>query len=62
MKHDAIIYLNVETALAIHKEALERFGGAPGIRDNDLLESAIVLHYIHKLKNIINYLHRTLNP
>ena len=42
MKYEIIEYLNVETVLAIHKKALEKFGGASGVRDKDLLESAIM--------------------
>ena len=35
------IHLAVETVLEIHAEALRAFGGAEGIRDRGLLESAV---------------------
>ena len=33
--------INVATALAIHEEAVRRFGGMGGVRDEGLLESAM---------------------
>ena len=43
-------WLNLEDCIIIHDKSLEQFGGANGIRDNGLLESAIarpqqLLHY-----------------
>ena len=35
------IFLNLAEVLAIHKDQITRYGGAPGIRDIDLLKSAI---------------------
>lgn len=37
-----MIYLTLEDALHIHVEQLHRFGGAPGIRDMGLIESALL--------------------
>ena len=34
-------FLEVEDVLALHAEALRRFGGRPGVRDPGLLESAV---------------------
>lgn len=34
-------YLDLEDVLALHRVQLERFGGAPGIRDAGLLEAAL---------------------
>ena len=34
------IHLSVNTLLKIHREAVHRFGGDPGIRSRELLESA----------------------
>jgi len=36
-----ITYLTLEEALAIHERLVEHFGGAPGVRDIGLLESAL---------------------
>jgi len=38
---DDIIFLDLEIVLAIHEEQLVLFGGASGIRDQGLLESAL---------------------
>jgi death on curing protein len=38
---DAVQFLSVDEALAIHERLIERFGGAPGVRDLGLLESAL---------------------
>lgn len=35
-------YLTLEDALYIHAEQLRLFGGAPGIRDHGLIESALL--------------------
>jgi len=37
-----VIYLTLEDALYIHTEQLRLFGGAPGIRDPGLIESALL--------------------
>jgi death-on-curing protein len=37
------VFLDVEDVLAIHEEQLPRYGGAPGIRDAALLDSAIAM-------------------
>lgn len=42
MPADAVIrFLTTDEALAIHERLIERFGGAPGVRDLGLLESAL---------------------
>jgi death-on-curing protein len=41
LKPDNCFYLTVEIVLEIHAEAITRFGGSPGIRDQTLLESAV---------------------
>jgi death-on-curing protein len=38
---DAIAFLSVDEVLAIHERLIERFGGAAGVRDLGLLESAL---------------------
>ena len=38
---DDCLHLTVEQVLEIHRVMLEEFGGAPGVRDEGLLESAI---------------------
>jgi len=35
------IYLTIAEVLAVHKQLIEEYGGVTGIRDTDLLESAI---------------------
>jgi death on curing protein len=35
-------YLTLSEVLAIHADQIERYGGSPGIRDRDLLESAVL--------------------
>jgi len=35
------VYLSVGQVLGIHADAIQRFGGATGIRDKDALESAL---------------------
>lgn len=42
MKCQITTYLSLETALVIHETALEKFGGASGVRDQDLLEAAVM--------------------
>ena len=37
------LFLDVDDVLAIHEEQLPRYGGAPGIRDAALLESAVAM-------------------
>lgn len=41
MPNDQIQFLSVDEAIAIHARLIEKFGGAPGIRDTGLLESAL---------------------
>jgi len=36
-----VYYLDMQDALALHRRQLERFGGAPGIRDAGLIEAAL---------------------
>lgn len=36
-----IIYLTLDEVLAIHHEEVEKFGGSHGVRDLDLLDSAL---------------------
>ncbi len=38
---DNRLHLTVEIVLEIHTEAIEQFGGADGLRDRSLLESAV---------------------
>jgi death-on-curing protein len=38
---DQVAYLSVDEVLAIHEELIARFGGAAGVRDPGLLESAL---------------------
>jgi death-on-curing protein len=35
------VWLSVDLVMAIHEEQLAQFGGAPGLRDRGLLESAL---------------------
>lgn len=41
MPNDAIKYLSLDEAIAIHERLIEKFGGSFGIRDKGLLESAL---------------------
>ncbi|MCY3818470.1 MAG: type II toxin-antitoxin system death-on-curing family toxin [Gammaproteobacteria bacterium] len=41
MQGEAVQFLSVDEAIAIHERLIERFGGTPGIRDKGLLESAL---------------------
>ncbi len=41
MPAEAVRFLTVDEALAIHERVLERFGGTSGVRDLGLLESAL---------------------
>ena len=41
MQSEAVQFLSVDEAIAIHDQLIERFGGASGIRDQGLLESAL---------------------
>ncbi|MDE0270441.1 MAG: type II toxin-antitoxin system death-on-curing family toxin [Gammaproteobacteria bacterium] len=41
MPNDDVRFLSVDEALAIHERLIQRFGGATGIRDEGLLESAL---------------------
>jgi hypothetical protein len=47
-----MLFPHKDEVLAIHAKLIERFGGSPGIRDEGLLESALLsapnrLHYEH---------------
>jgi death-on-curing protein len=37
------VFLNLAEVLEIHRDQIERYGGAPGIRDMKLLQSALAL-------------------
>ena len=41
MRNDAIQFISLDEAIAIHERLIERFGGTTGIRDRGLLESAL---------------------
>ncbi len=41
MPGDVVQFLSLDEVLAIHERMIETFGGAPGIRDRGLLESAL---------------------
>jgi death-on-curing protein len=41
LQSDSVKYLSLEEVLAIHERLIDRFGGATGIRDQGLLESAL---------------------
>jgi death-on-curing protein len=38
---DAVQFLSLDEATAIHERLIEKFGGTPGLRDKGLLESAL---------------------
>jgi death-on-curing protein len=38
-----IVFLTIEDVLEVHRELIERYGGAGGIRDAGLLDSALAL-------------------
>ena len=38
---ERVLFLTLEEALAIHESLIDRFGGATGVRDHGLLESAL---------------------
>jgi death-on-curing protein len=38
---DAVQFLSLDEAIAINERLIRRFGGAPGLRDKGLLESAL---------------------
>src|SRR5437660_1772537 len=47
-------FLTLEEVIEIHADQIERYGGSPGIRDKDLLQSAVAVpesgfgeHYLH---------------
>lgn len=40
---DNVTFLSLAEVLEIHKDQLERYGGHPGLRDHDLLCSAIAM-------------------
>jgi death-on-curing protein len=39
----AVIFFTLDEVLAIHADQIDRYGGAPGIRDRGLLESALAM-------------------
>lgn len=41
LQNDSVKFLSLEEVLAIHERLIDRFGGAAGIRDQGLLESAL---------------------
>lgn len=41
LPNDAIKFLSLDEAIAIHERVIEKFGGTPGLRDMGLLESAL---------------------
>jgi death-on-curing protein len=41
LQNEAIQFLSVDEAIAIHERLIERFGGTSGVRDKGLLESAL---------------------
>lgn len=41
MPSDSVQFLSLDEVLVIHEKSIERFGGASGIRDYGLLESAL---------------------
>lgn len=41
MKSNKIIYLSVIHVLVVHDQMIKRFGGLPGVRDLELIESAV---------------------
>jgi death on curing protein len=38
-----IAFLTLEDVLALHDELIQRYGGAPGLRDAGLLETALAM-------------------
>ena len=46
-------YLNVPQVISIHQDMIEQTGGAPGIRDRGLLESAILRPQTGYYKSIV---------
>lgn len=41
MNLDRVLFLDVEDVLAVHAETIARHGGSEGVRDRNLLESAV---------------------
>jgi len=41
LPNDAVKFLSLDEAIAIHERLIEKFGGTPGLRDKGLLESAL---------------------
>lgn len=37
------LFLTLDEVIEIHREMIERYGGSPGIRDMDLLQSAVAM-------------------
>jgi death-on-curing protein len=41
LPNDAVQFLSLDEAIAIHERLIDKFGGTPGLRDKGLLESAL---------------------
>jgi death-on-curing protein len=41
LPNDAVQFLSLDEVIAIHERLIDKFGGAPGLRDKGLLESAL---------------------
>ena len=41
LPNDKVLFLSLDEAIAIHERLIQKFGGAEGIRDKGLLESAL---------------------
>lgn len=41
LQSERVLFLTLEEVLAIHEASIDRFGGASGVRDRGLLESAL---------------------
>lgn len=39
------IFLTLDEVIAIHRDQIERYGGSPGIRDIELLKSAVAMPF-----------------
>lgn len=43
MSKEGLVFLNLAEVIEIHKDQIERYGGHPGLRDYDLLCSAVAM-------------------
>jgi len=41
LPNDAVQFLSLDEAIAIHERLIDKFGGTPGLRDKGLIESAL---------------------